>query len=120
TGTAVTAVNLDLSGTPGSGSGDGQADSVIVNGTNGADNIKVSGSATGVTVSGLAATVKVTGSEAANDKLTINAQGGDDVVDASGLKVGALALVINGGAGNDILTGRLAAGEDVDTFVWNP
>ena len=33
-GTDVTSVNLDLAGTPGSGTGDGQADTVIVNGTN--------------------------------------------------------------------------------------
>ena len=32
-GTGVTGVNLDLAGTPGSGTGDGQADTVIVNGT---------------------------------------------------------------------------------------
>ena len=32
-GTGVTDVNLDLAGTPGSGTGDGQADTVIVNGT---------------------------------------------------------------------------------------
>ena len=35
TGTDVHEVNLDLAGTPGSGAGDGQADTVIVNGTNG-------------------------------------------------------------------------------------
>ena len=37
TGTGVTDVNLDLAGTPGSGIGDGQADTVIVNGTAGND-----------------------------------------------------------------------------------
>src|SRR5207302_2715334 len=42
TGTAVQQVNLDLSGTQGSGTGDGAADTVIVNGTNGADQINVS------------------------------------------------------------------------------
>src|SRR5207247_8272317 len=36
-GTGVTDVNLDLAGTPGSGTGDGQADTVIVNGTAHAD-----------------------------------------------------------------------------------
>ena len=34
TGTDVTNVNLDLASPPGSGTGDGQADTVIVNGTN--------------------------------------------------------------------------------------
>src|SRR5262249_28801528 len=44
TGTGVTQVNLDLAGTPGSGLGDGQADTVAVNGTNGNDAIQVVGS----------------------------------------------------------------------------
>ena len=39
TGTGITGVNLDLAGTPGTGNGDGQADTVIVNGTNGDDAI---------------------------------------------------------------------------------
>src|SRR5262249_58938701 len=34
-GTAVTQVNLDLAGTPGSGLGDGSADTAILNGTTG-------------------------------------------------------------------------------------
>ena len=45
-GTDVTGVNLDLAGTPGSGTGDGQADTVIVNGTNGADAVQIAGSGT--------------------------------------------------------------------------
>ena len=76
TGTDVTSVNLDLAGAPGSGTGDGQADSVIVNGTNGADQIAVAGSASGITVSGLAASVHISGNEAASDQLTVNALGG--------------------------------------------
>ena len=40
--------------------------------------IVVAGSASGITVSGLAATVSISGSEAANDQLTINALAGDD------------------------------------------
>ena len=44
-GTDVTEVNLEPRGAAGSGTGDGQADTVIVNGTNGADNIIVAGNA---------------------------------------------------------------------------
>src|SRR5262249_6662080 len=44
-GTDVTQVNLDLAGTPGSGTGDGAADTVTVNGTDAKDAIKVAGSA---------------------------------------------------------------------------
>jgi len=68
-GTDVTAVNLNLKSS--AGIGDGQADSIIVNGTAAADTILVAGSASGVTVSGLKVTVKITGSEAALDQLTV-------------------------------------------------
>src|SRR5262245_57177996 len=61
-GTGVTQVNLDLAATPGGGAGDGAADSVIVNGTNGADTINVVGSGTSFSVAGLSAVVNVTGS----------------------------------------------------------
>jgi Ca2+-binding RTX toxin-like protein len=82
-GTDVTAIDVDLAGTPGSGVGDGAADTVIVNGTNGADAIVVAGSGADVSVLGLAAQVNVTTSEAANDRLIINALAGDDVIEAS-------------------------------------
>ncbi len=134
TGTDVSQVNLDLSSTPGSGTGDGQADSVIVNGTANADAIKVKKTSSGVAVSGLAATVNVTGAEPALDSLTINALAGNDTVDASALPAGLIALTLNGGDGDDVLTGSHGndvinggRGNDValmgdgdDTFVWNP
>ena len=80
TGTGVTDVNIDLSA---NGVGDGQVDTVIVNGTAGDDAIAVTGDATGVSVIGLAASVNITGAEAANDRLVVNALAGDDVVEAS-------------------------------------
>ncbi len=113
TGTGVTAVNIDLAGTPGSGVGDGSADTVVVNGTNHHDTISVSGDAGSATVSGLAATVNITGAEVANDRLTINALGGDDAVDASGLSATAIQLTIDGGDGNDVLVG----GKGNDTLL---
>jgi Ca2+-binding RTX toxin-like protein len=105
TGTAVTDVNLDLSGTPGSGTGDGQADTVIVNGTNGDDVIAVAGSSGQADVLGLASSVHIVGAEAANDRLIVNAGSGDDVVTASGLSATAIGLVENGGDGDDVLIG---------------
>src|SRR4029077_4718387 len=44
TGTGVTQVAIDLAGTPGSGVGDGQADTVTVNGTAGSDRISLTNS----------------------------------------------------------------------------
>jgi Ca2+-binding RTX toxin-like protein len=134
TGTDLTQLNIDLASPAGSGTGDGAADSVIVNGTTGADRINVAGSGSSITVSGLAASVQISGSEAANDGLTVNGLAGDDFIDASTLQAGAINLTENGGAGADTLFG--SQGNDVvvggtgndrafmeagdDTFVWNP
>jgi Ca2+-binding RTX toxin-like protein len=110
TGTAVTAINLDLAGTPGSGTGDNQPDTVIVNGTNGDDVLAVVGDAGNVVVAGLTAEVHITGAEAANDLLVLNALAGDDVVEASRLSATAIRLKADGGDGDDVLIG--GAGSD--------
>jgi Ca2+-binding RTX toxin-like protein len=111
TGTSVSAVNIDLSSPAGSGTGDGQADTVIVNGTNGNDIINVSGQGTSASVLGLSDAVNITGSEGANDALVINALGGDDGVTASTLQAGVIKLTVDGGAGNDNILG--SRGDDV-------
>ena len=51
--TDVTQVAIDLAGTPGSGTGDGAADTVIVNGNGGGNEVVVTGSGTSVSVAGL-------------------------------------------------------------------
>jgi Ca2+-binding RTX toxin-like protein len=142
-GTDVTQVNLDLAGVPGSGTGDGAADTVTVNGTAHADTIQATGSGTSYAVAGLSATVAVQGSEGANDGLFVNALGGNDSVSAAGLAAGVTQLAVDGGTGNDTITGSAGAdrlvggdgndlitdgrGDDIafmgagnDTFVWNP
>jgi Ca2+-binding RTX toxin-like protein len=143
TGTDVTQVNIDLSSPAGSGTGDGQPDTVIVNGTNGDDIIDVFGQGTAASVVGLSAAVTITGSEGANDSLLVNALGGDDGVTASTLPAGVINLTVDGGAGNDTILGSQGAdvllggdgndfmdgnrGNDVvfmgagdDTFQWDP
>ena len=80
TGTDVNRVNVDLAGTLGGAAGDGQADRVIVNGTNGNDAINVSGDAQAVKVSGLAATIEILHAEVANDRLDVNTLAGRDTV----------------------------------------
>ena len=60
--------------------GDGAADLVVVDGTNGNDVINVAGAGTSVSVLGLAARTNITNSEGANDSLVVNALGGDDGV----------------------------------------
>ena len=63
----MTEVNLDLAAT--GGGGDGQADTVIVNGTSGDDVIQASGDCDAARRSpGLRRSVNITGAEAANDR----------------------------------------------------
>jgi Ca2+-binding RTX toxin-like protein len=125
TGTDLRRVNLDLAATPGSGVGDGQADSVIVDGTAGNDVVTAFGDASGVSVAGLSALVNIRGAETANDRLTINTVGGDDVVEASGLSAGAIPLTADGGDGDDILIGgagndTLIGGAGDDILIGGP
>jgi Ca2+-binding RTX toxin-like protein len=95
-GTDVTAVNVDLAGALGGNAGDGAADQVIVNATAGDDNINVSGdAASGVRVSGLAATVGILHPEA-TDRLDVNTQTGNDNVNPAGLAAGAIQLFVDG------------------------
>ena len=133
-GTAATRVNIDLAGPV--GGGDGSADTVTVNATAGDDaQIKVTSDAVGtMTVNGLPAQVVIENGEAANDRLTVNGQGGNDTIDGSGVAAGQMKLTLNGGLGVDTLIG--GAGDDLvnggdgndvalmgggnDTFVWNP
>jgi Ca2+-binding RTX toxin-like protein len=141
-GTDVTDVNVDLAGTLGGATGDGQADSVTVNGTNGNDTINVSGDASGVAVSGLAALVAIQHQEP-NDGLAANGLDGNDAISAAALAAQAIALTLDGGAGDDTIAGAKGAevsfggdgndsidgngGNDTaflgagdDTFVWDP
>jgi Ca2+-binding RTX toxin-like protein len=123
TGTDVQQVAIDLEAF--GGGGDAAADTVIVNGTNGVDQITVSLSGSTVLVNGLTAQISISGQESANDALVITGLGGDDVIDASALSAGQIALTINGGAGKDRITGSggndiLAGGADDDTFIFGP
>jgi Ca2+-binding RTX toxin-like protein len=109
-GTDVVDVNVNLAAF--GGAGDGAADTVIVFGTSGDDVALVVGDAAGVQVIGLASMVTISGSEAANDRIVVNTLAGDDVVEGSGLSIGAIQLVADGGTGSDVLIG----GDGIDTF----
>ena len=95
-GTDVTNVDVDLAGTLGGATGDGQADRVVVNGTNGNDAIKVIGDATEVAAKGLDPIVAIFHPEAANDRLEINTLAGTDSVQSAGLAAGAIQLFVDG------------------------
>jgi Ca2+-binding RTX toxin-like protein len=112
TDTDLTTVNLDLATPADSGTGDNSADTVIINGTAGNDAVSVTGSpAAGVTVSGLAATVNIAGSEPALDQLIVRLLDGDDAFEATALQAGVIKLTVDGGPGVDIIVG--SAGDDV-------
>ncbi len=142
-GTDVTTINVNLAGTLGGTTGDGQADIVTVDGTNGGDTIEVLGENGSVTVAGLSALLQLTGTEGANDQLIVRGGGGDDTISASTLLAGNIKLTIDSGAGDDTIFGSRGAdmlvggagndfidgqqGDDVaklgagdDTFRWDP
>jgi Ca2+-binding RTX toxin-like protein len=139
TGTDVKQVAVDLTF---NGAGDGQADSVIVNGTVGDNRINISNSGTSILVKGLAAQVTIDGAEAADDSLVVNGLDGNDTISAAGLGAGRINLTIDGGTGDDTITGSVGndvliggSGNDVvtggagndqaslgdgnDRFIWN-
>jgi Ca2+-binding RTX toxin-like protein len=125
TGTDLTQLKIDLGSPPGSGNGDGQADTVIVNGTQGGDVVTVTGDASGTTVSGLHTQVSIKGAEAGVDRLSVNMLAGDDVLDASGLAANAILLFADGGDGDDILIGgagndNLSGGNGDDILIGGP
>jgi len=95
-GTDVRAVTVDLAGTFGGATGDGQADRVVVNGTNADDALSVNGDATEVTAKGFAPLVAILHPEVANDRLEINTLAGMDSVDSAGLAAGAIQLFVDG------------------------
>ena len=124
-GTDVTAVDADLAAAIGGAVGDGAADQVVVNATNGDDAIRAAGGAGNATVSGLAATVGVTHAEPATDSLAINALAGDDVVEASGVAADAIRFSADGGDGADVLIGgsgadTLLGGAGDDVLIGGP
>ncbi len=108
-GTDLTELNINLAGA--GGGGDGQADTIFINATNGDDVVLAFGDGSGVSVMGLATQINITGFEANLDRVVINGLAGDDVIEASGLALGAIQLTADGGDGDDVLIG--GAGNDV-------
>src|ERR1700682_5738046 len=95
TGTNVTKVAIDLQAL--GGGGDGAADTVIVNGTAGNDQISVSQNGSQLVVNGLAAQTTIDGAEPAGDGVQINGLGGADTVSINGGDgAETLSIIANG------------------------
>lgn len=107
-GTAVQEVRVDLGVVPG-GAADDKVDRVVVNGTAGADLVDVLAFGGQVLVLG-PTFVSVEGAAAA-DELVVNTRGGDDRIEAGGVAAGVMTFTLDGGAGDDDLSGT--AGADV-------
>ncbi|HET9817032.1 MAG TPA: calcium-binding protein, partial [Xanthobacteraceae bacterium] len=122
TRTDVTQVGIDLGAQPGTAGGDGAADTIVINGTNGNDVITVTNNNGVVTISGLAEKVTISNFEA-NDRIVINGLGGDDAITATGLT--GMLFTANGGDGDDILVGSpgndvLNGGNGDDVLIGGP
>jgi Ca2+-binding RTX toxin-like protein len=121
-GTDVTEVLINLAAT--GGLGDGQADTVVIDGTNGNDVITLSIQGGALVVAGLTSQVAIAGFESI-DTVIIRGLGGDDVIDASAIGADGPILNLQGGAGDDVLIGSgrddvLLGGDGDDVLIGGP
>jgi RTX calcium-binding nonapeptide repeat (4 copies) len=93
--TNVKSVDVDLSAT---GGGDGQGDSVVVDGTSRRDDVSVTRSGSQVSVTGLRAETRIVGSEPANDTLQIRTLDDNDDVTVAPDVSDLIATVVDLGA----------------------
>src|SRR5436190_963770 len=97
-GTSVTQVNIDLAASGGA-LGDGQPDTVTVNGASGFDIIDVMENAGALDIAGLSAFIHITHAELTNDLIVVNARAGDDLVNINGSNAAdAINITANGSA----------------------
>jgi Ca2+-binding RTX toxin-like protein len=130
-GTSVTRVRVDLAAAD--GSPDGEADTVIVVGTNNPDVVDVEGDAALAAVRMLTRVTEIANHDP-SDVLRLNLLAGPDVAYAGTMTADAIPLVMNGGLGDDLLYGgagddRFIGGDGDDTILmgagddtaeWNP
>jgi Ca2+-binding RTX toxin-like protein len=134
-GTAADEIVVNLGAAQGSTSGDGAADSVSMRGGAAAETIKVANASAGsLLATGLAADVRITGAEYANDRFDVLAGAGNDTLDASALSGDSIQLRLFGETGDDRIIGSAGAdfvnggigvdsaslGAGNDRFQWNP
>ena len=95
TGTDVKQTNIDLASAFGGNAPDGALDSVVVNGTDGDDNIAITGNGSGADLTGLATAVSVRHADP-TDTLSVNTLAGTDHVATTGVL--GLQVLVDGAA----------------------
>jgi Ca2+-binding RTX toxin-like protein len=123
-GTDLKLLALDLAGTVGGTIGDGSADSITQNATAGNDVITLASLGGDVSVIGLAAQLTIAHAEIGSDRLLVNGLAGDDKINAATLPAATIQVTLDGGDGNDTLTGNAAdnlliGGADNDVLNGN-
>ncbi len=98
-GTDAKTVDVDLNGF--GGTDDGSPDTVVVNGTGGADQVKLTNADGALVVGGLAAQTRVTGGETALDNVDVATLAGDDTLTATVGVTGSAQVTFDGGEGQD-------------------
>jgi Ca2+-binding RTX toxin-like protein len=105
TGTGTRTVDVDL------GAADGAADTVVVDGTDAPDRVKLSNDASGaLVVGGLTTQTVVTGGEPLDD-VDVQTLGGDDTL-ATSVGVAGVPVTFDGGDGQDAATFDGTSGDD--------
>ena len=94
-GTDLTQANIDLSV---AGHADGAQDSVVVEGSDGPDNVQVGADGTAVDVNGLAVSTHITGSDT-TDKLAVNTGAGNDSIQVSDVAAALMTITSDLGTG---------------------
>jgi hypothetical protein len=106
TGAELTKLAVNLAS-----SSDGEPDTLVLRGTSGPDVVSITGGPAVLGATGLHTALSITGGQAANDRLAVAADAGNDTLDASGVAAGAMLLTLDGDADNDTLTGGV--GNDI-------
>ncbi len=106
--TGLRTVNVDLAQIPGSGTGDGQADAIVLAGVASTDTVSVTSKNGAVTTTAVGATVQIVGGDSATDRLVVPGGGlellGTDGPDQMNVATDGTNLLCDGGGFNVLVS----------------